>query len=281
TTLIMDPRTSAQDVMGCNLCETAVVQMHCDTCLVNLCTACVGKHFSVDFSKPHKIVDFKDRKSTPSTLYKHLVDINKTMSDIKDEINSLEIAIDTNDLSELLSVTPNVQIYRNLPHKITLSLPKFIPGKIHEELSKIFGTVSSSSFTSDKHGYSMKTTQKSPEAGSSPPVKQLLDEPETVTTIDTGINQGSLLKSITTKSGNRPWDIAVTISGDLVYTDYSNRTVNIVKNEKIEEVIRLQNCRPSGVCCTSSGDLLIIMNMDILLRTGTWISVCLMRDLKQ
>ncbi|XP_062621773.1 E3 ubiquitin-protein ligase TRIM71-like [Saccostrea cucullata] len=411
----MDP--SAQDVVRCDLCETAVVQMHCDTCLVNLCKACVGEHFSADLSKPHKIVDFKDRKSTPlypgckthdkerckmycdqcdipvchkcissgqhlghkvseilkvvdgkrnkfmkeqtelnetiyptyqdiasdvqnrmiqfeknyykygdlstaitkhgedwhreidklvnklkaevdvmkntqlQTLQKHLDEINKTMSDIKDEINSMETAIDTNELSKLFSVMSNVHTYRNLPDKILAPLPKFIPGKMKgEELSKLFGALSSSSLTSDKHGYSMKTTQKSPEAGSSPPVKQLLDEPETVTTIDTGykqfynmaclndeeiwtsggdntmklysINQGSLLKSIKTKSGYISSNIAVTKSGDLVYTDYFYRTVNIVKNEKIEELIRLQNWIPKGVCSTSSGDLLVIMVSD-------------------
>ncbi|XP_062600706.1 uncharacterized protein LOC134262344 [Saccostrea cucullata] len=137
----------------------------------------------------------------------------------------------------------------------------------------------------------MKTTQKSPEAGSSPPVKQLLDEPETVTSIGTGyrslynvtclsdeeiwtsgndnlmklfnINQEeSLLKSITTKSGNWTYSIAVTKSGDLVYTDLDDTSVNIVKNEKIEEVIRLQNWGPRGVCSTSSGDLLVIMVSD-------------------
>ncbi|XP_061168991.1 E3 ubiquitin-protein ligase TRIM45-like [Saccostrea echinata] len=59
----MDPRTSAQDVMRCDLCETAVVQMHCDTCLVNLCTACVGKHMISDESKDHKVVKFQSRKS--------------------------------------------------------------------------------------------------------------------------------------------------------------------------------------------------------------------------
>ncbi|XP_062610451.1 uncharacterized protein LOC134272219 [Saccostrea cucullata] len=73
------------------------------------------------------------------------------------------------------------------------------------------------------------------------------------------INQGSLLKSIKTKSGNIPLDIAVTKSGDLVYTDVSDRTVNIMKNKKIENVIRLQNWTPRGVCSTFSGDLLVTM----------------------
>ncbi|XP_061167687.1 E3 ubiquitin-protein ligase TRIM71-like [Saccostrea echinata] len=408
----MDPRTSAQDVMRCDLCETAVVQMHCDTCLINLCIACVGKHMISDESKKHEIVPFKNRKSTPKypvctshrewcemycnqcnfpvcisciasdqhkghtflkilqvvderrnkimkdvtelndiiyptyqdiasdvqngmsqlekeygdlstaitkhgedwhreidklvkklkaevdqmkntqlqTLQKHLDEINKKISDIKDEINSIDVVVNGNELSKLFSVTFDINKYRNLPEKKVPSLPKFTPGRIGEELGKLFGALSSSSLTSDKHGYSMKTTQKSPEAGSSPPVKQLLDQPKTVTTIDTGcdklysvaclsdeeiwtsgnysttklysINQGSILKSITTKSGNWPYDIAVTKSGDLVYTDYHDRTVNIVKNEKIEEVIRLQNWIPDGVCSTSSGDLLVILYSD-------------------
>ncbi|XP_062595923.1 pyrin-like [Saccostrea cucullata] len=411
----MDPRTSAQDVMRCDLCETAVIQMHCDTCLVNLCKACVGEHISTGESKDHKVVKFHDRQCTPlyprctthakercemyckqcdipvcpsclaskqhlghelskvfqvleekkdiivkernelidtiyptyqdiasnvqnrmsqlekeygdlstaiikheedwhreidklvkkikaevdemkntqlQTLQKQLNEINKTMSDITEEINSIETAIDTNDLSKLFSVKSNVSRYINLPHKMIPLLPKFIPEKIHwEELSKIFGAFSSDSLKTDEHGYSMKTTQKSPEAGSYPPVKQLLDGPETVTTIDTGyrdnlynvvclsdeeiwtngydstmklfsINQGSLLKSITTKSWKIPFDIAVTKSGDLVYTDTSDRTVNIVKNEKIEKVIRIQNWRPRSVCSTSSGDLLVIMDSD-------------------
>ncbi|XP_062598801.1 uncharacterized protein LOC134260243 [Saccostrea cucullata] len=414
----MDPRTSAQDVLRCDLCKTAVVQMHCDTCLVNLCTACVGKHMMSDESKDHKVVKFQSRKSTPlypgckshspdqckmycnkcgipvctkclvsdqhlghklseivqiveekkdkitkeltelnetiyptyhdiafdvqnrmsqlekefgelstaitkhgkdwhreidklvkelkaeidemkntqlQTLQKHLDEINKTMSDIKEEIKSVEMAIETHDLSKLFRVASNVNRYKNLPQKLASTLSKFIPEKIQgEKLSKMFGTLSFSSLTSDQHGYSMKTTQKLPKAGSSPSVKQLLDEPETVTTIDTeyeclyevaclndkeiwtrgsgcmmklySINQGSLLKSITTKSGNMPSDIAVTNSGDLVYTDYWDRTVNIVKNEKIEE-IRLQNWLPRSVCSTSSDDLLVIMYSDVYKQT--------------
>ncbi|XP_062604162.1 uncharacterized protein LOC134265982 [Saccostrea cucullata] len=45
-----NPCSSGQDVMRCDLCKTNVVQMQCGTCLVNLCKACVGEHFSADLS---------------------------------------------------------------------------------------------------------------------------------------------------------------------------------------------------------------------------------------
>ncbi|XP_062596026.1 pyrin-like [Saccostrea cucullata] len=434
----MDPRTSAQDVMRCDLCKTAVVEMHCDTCLVNLCKACVGEHMISDESKNHEIVRFILRKTTPiypvckthvkercemyckycdipmcvtclasdqhlghkllkilqvlnekkvtikkeqielnetiyptyqdiasdvqnrmsqlekeygdlstaitkhgedwhreidklvkklkaevdemkntqlQTLQKHLGKIKKNISEIKNMLELINTAMESNEISKLFSITTDIDKHRNLPEKIEPSLPKFTLARMQrEKLVKFFGTLSSSSLTSDKHGYSMKTTQKLPEAGSSPPVKQLLDEPETVTTISTGYNkagpsppvkqlldqpkcvisavtgyerlyyvaclrneeiwasgndktmklfsftQRSLLKSIRTKSGNEPEGLTVTKSGDLVYIDDSDRTVNIVKNEKIEEVIRLQNWEPLGVCSTSSGDLLVVMD---------------------
>uniref|UniRef100_K1QPG5 Tripartite motif-containing protein 2 n=1 Tax=Magallana gigas TaxID=29159 RepID=K1QPG5_MAGGI len=61
-----------------------------------------------------------------------------------------------------------------------------------------------------------------------------------------------------------PWDIAVTKSGDLVYTDYADHTVNIVKGKNIDvqELIRLQQWKPVSVFFPSSGDLLLIMDSD-------------------
>ncbi|XP_061193417.1 tripartite motif-containing protein 3-like [Saccostrea echinata] len=74
--------------------------------------------------------------------------------------------------------------------------------------------------------------------------------------------EGKLLKSIQTKSGNIPLDIAVTKSGEPIYTDLNERTVNIVKDIKIQEVIRLFGWKPYNVCCTSLGDLLVTMVSD-------------------
>ncbi|XP_061168982.1 uncharacterized protein LOC133178254 [Saccostrea echinata] len=410
----MEPRISAQDVMKCNMCETADAKIRCDSCLVNLCTTCVGTHTISDESKKHVFVKFQSRKSSlypgcilhgykqcetycnqcdipvcntcvasdqhighdllkilqvlddkkrkiieeqtklKETIYptyqdiasdvqnrmsqlekehedlstditshgevwhreidkllkklkaeddeiknaqlrvlqKHLDEINKKVSDIKDEIDSNDMTINSKDISKVFSAKVNVDRYTKLPRKLVPSLPEFIPGRIdeEEELRKIFGALSPSSLISEEHGYSMKTTQKSLEVGSSTPVKQLLDEPETVTTIRTrqiylsgvvclndeeiwtkengsimrlySINQGSELKAFRTKSDRMPGGIAVTKNGDLVYTDYDGRSVNIVKNEEIEEVIKLQKWKPRNVCSTFSSDLLVIMDSD-------------------
>lgn len=74
--------------------------------------------------------------------------------------------------------------------------------------------------------------------------------------------QGELKQLVQTKSGNVPSDIAVTRTGDLVYTDRDEKTVNIVKGTHIEEIVRLREWRPLNVCSTVSNDLLVFMQKD-------------------
>ncbi|XP_048741388.2 E3 ubiquitin-protein ligase TRIM71-like [Ostrea edulis] len=130
---------------------------------------------------------------------------------------------------------------------------------------------------------------KSSEAVSSPPVKPLLDEPQSIANIDTGYKylcsvsclsdeqvwtrgdneimnllnfQGKVLSSIQTQSGYMPWGITVTRDGDLVYTDWYNGTVNLVKNKQIQTVVTLQGWIPRYVCSAYSDDLLVTMDSD-------------------
>jgi hypothetical protein len=195
-------------------------------------------------------------------------------------------------MSKVFSVMSNVDEYKKLPQKILPSLPEFTPGRIQgEELGKLFGTLSPMSVQSEEDGYSAcgKTTEKSPEAPSSPVIRQLLDEPHTVANIHApnrelyhvaclsdeeiwtsgrqhainlfNINQESLIKSI--GISHIAHDIAVTNNGDLVYSDFHGRTVNILMNEKQTTIqLYIHNWKPQSICCTSSDDLLVTMDCD-------------------
>lgn len=74
--------------------------------------------------------------------------------------------------------------------------------------------------------------------------------------------QGELLHSVQTKSGNVPFDIAVKKSGDLVYTDPDDMSINLVSNTRTEALVKLKRWEPLSVCSTSSGDLLVTMELD-------------------
>eukprot|EP00105_Crassostrea_gigas_P041767 XP_019925915.1 PREDICTED: uncharacterized protein LOC105335645 isoform X2 [Crassostrea gigas] len=71
--------------------------------------------------------------------------------------------------------------------------------------------------------------------------------------------QGEQVKSIRIMSGSGPEDIAVTMSGDLAFADFRDRSVSIVKDTQIQTVIRIQEWKPRNFCCTASDYFLVVM----------------------
>ncbi|XP_062604662.1 uncharacterized protein LOC134266439 [Saccostrea cucullata] len=76
--------------------------------------------------------------------------------------------------------------------------------------------------------------------------------------------RGSLKSRIATQCKLYPNDISVTKQGELIYSDYDSRTVNIVTKGKIETLITLpRGWYPGGLCFSRSGGILISMgNLD-------------------
>eukprot|EP00105_Crassostrea_gigas_P028735 XP_011450477.1 PREDICTED: E3 ubiquitin-protein ligase TRIM71 [Crassostrea gigas] len=231
---------------------------------------------------------------------KHLTVLNKkedeiarTITDIAQNIANLKKLLNSNNVRLVSAYKSKNAAFRRLPPKLVVSVPSFTPQKINkEQLYQQFGSLSALSIKIEEHGYTMD----SPDARSSPSERLPIGVPWIITEISTeyegypdgknplrrvsclsdediwtcGLDnimrlynlRGEHVKYIQTKSGNNPKDITVTRSGDLVYSDDKDRTMNVVKNTQVKTLIRLQGWIPLGVCSTSFGDLLVVMVSD-------------------
>lgn len=217
-------------------------------------------------------------------------EINRSASEIAQRILDLKKLLKTNDVCLVSAYTSKIAELSRPPPNLNVSIPHFSCQEINKvQLSELFGSLSllhvSLPITIDEPDN--KTASQGAE--SSPPSRLFLDQPEFIRAINTrfellysvtclsdeeiwtrGNNnimklhnlKQELLESIETKSENKPWDLAVTKSGDLLYTDPKDSSVNMVKNKEIQTVIRFRGWVPRNLCCTSSGDLLVVVNSD-------------------
>ena len=201
--------------------------------------------------------------------------INNAIAEITQVILDLRKLLDTSNVCLVSEYKSRNGEFRRLPAQFIATLPTFTPQAINRK--QIYQQI----------GFLSKLAVES-----SLPVRPLIDGPRILREINTeygGDNylcslsclsddefwargkdnimrlynlQGDLQKSVRTKSGYVPGDIAVTLSRDLAYTDPDDRSINIVKNTKIQPLIRLRGWIPLHLCSTYYGDLLVVMISD-------------------
>nr|XP_022333206.1 uncharacterized protein LOC111130424 [Crassostrea virginica] len=193
-------------------------------------------------------------------------EITQAILDLKRLLERLQDKLDTSDVCLVSEYTSRTEEFRSLPAQFQVTLPTFTPQEINrEQIHQQIGSLSELGITF------------------------LLDEPRILTDIQTEYRglfsvsclsdselwtcgndnilrlynlQGELLRSVKTKSGHTPRDIAVTRSRDLVYTDSWDSSINLVSGTQIQTLITLQGWELYSLCSTSSGDLLVIMTSD-------------------
>lgn len=221
-----------------------------------------------------------------AVLNKHEDEITVTITEIRQSIADLKKLQESKDICHVTEYeSRNAEFQRLLPN-INISLPNFTPQKIdRDQFLKKFGSL-------DQPAVSFATKECSntvqiPGAESSTlSDKPLLDIPKVVTAFVTEYEelksvaylnddevwtcgddniitlyniQGEQLNSVKTQSRKRPFDIAVKQNGILVYTVDENKTVNVAESTDTHRAISLSRWEPSGVCVTTSGDLLVVM----------------------
>ncbi|XP_052712490.1 uncharacterized protein LOC128186687 [Crassostrea angulata] len=215
-------------------------------------------------------------------LQKHLNEIRQIQSLIKETIQAIRKIEKSTEVSSTIEYSSKIGEFSRLPPKVQVSLPTFIPNPIdREKLYSLFGKITPLSTDTEANALSLNQPNTT--------VRELLDEPQIVATIQTGDEKlqsvtcldewriwtsgetneikcfnikGSLIQAIKTKSEEWPDDIAVDSDGDLIVSDGEIGTVYKIKNGEREELIRLDKWVPNKLCVTSNGDLLVTMFSD-------------------
>lgn len=194
--------------------------------------------------------------------------ITQSIFEIKETIEFIQNTLEANDFLNILVFKSRNAEFRKLPHSLKVSLPVFTPKEIsNEQMLQQFGSLSKLFLKKELLDESIHIKTMKTDHGSLFNVTCLRDEAIWTSGRDKFIKQydlsGELVKTIETKSA--PYDIEVTKSGDLVYTDNDAGIVNLVKDTQVQAVIKgglIRPWKPLGVCNTSVDELLVVMVHD-------------------
>ncbi|XP_062569794.1 uncharacterized protein LOC134231834 [Saccostrea cucullata] len=186
----------------------------------------------------------------------------------------------SNKVSDVTSYKSELKDFRDIPTEVDVKIPSLnsntVQGReLSIELGKYRATLTQTSISSLTDDVSILS------------VKKLLEKTKIIATIPSGIKplgvitcigfnevwafgedkfirritmQGSLKDKILTNCEKGPADISVTRQGELIYGDNNSRTVNIVRQGRIETLTLPLGWVLCGLCCTRSGDFLVSMH---------------------
>lgn len=176
-----------------------------------------------------------------AVYYKLEAEITHMITEIKKSIAHQKKLLRSNDVTLVFAYKSRNDEFKRLPPKLTVTLPSFTPPKINkEQIYEQFGSLSVLSIKTEDQDNSITAIKteyvQSNELRS---VSCLSDDQIWTCGGDKTMRlynlQGELVKSVETMSGNIPQDITVSKSGELVYTDCEESTVNILKKKKIQK----------------------------------------------
>ena len=193
--------------------------------------------------------------------------INRQTTEITQAILDLKGLLDTSDIYLVSKYTSRTEEFRSLPAQFQVTLPNFTPQEINREhIYEQIGSLSKLAITYPLPDESQILTYIKTANRALLSVSCLSDSEFWTSCNDNILRlynlQEKLLKFVQTKSGNIPWDIAVTRSGDLVYADPDDSSINLVSGTNVEKLVILREWKPLYLCSASSGDFLVIMTSD-------------------
>lgn len=228
--------------------------------------------------KKLKSINAEKNKEQMSALHKNESDIERRISKIEQIIQAQKKILDSSDVCLISAYKSRNAEFKRFPPCFTLSLPTFISHQINkEQISQQFGFLTATSTANDD-----KTTLN----------RAFMDTPRITLDIATEYGdpnrlwnvsclnddtiwtsgydrimrlynlKGELLKAVQTRSGSYPLGIAVARCGDLIYADYLEGSLNIVKNTDTQRVIPMQGWKACGVCTSSLDDILVVVAND-------------------